>query len=91
MKVSTVIATIADSPKLNRAIEYSTIPSEAETSTMQMAMNIVEMRIIERGFSPGRKPAGERQPTSLSPSDQSDAVRPQGRFPPYGIRPPGKR
>jgi hypothetical protein len=41
-----VSATIADSEALMPAMEYSTRPSDAATSTMQMAMKIVEMRII---------------------------------------------
>ena len=45
-KVSAVRATIADSDPLMPATEYSTSPRDAATSTMQMAMKIVEMRII---------------------------------------------
>ncbi|WP_245321414.1 hypothetical protein [Bradyrhizobium sp. NAS96.2] len=41
-------ATIADSDPLMPATEYRTKPSEAATSTMQMAMKIVEMRIMSR-------------------------------------------
>src|SRR3954468_24856208 len=45
MKVSAVSATIADSDIEIAATEYSTSPSEAATSTMQMATKIVEIRI----------------------------------------------
>src|SRR5258708_25364285 len=45
MKVSAASATIADSMAEMPATEYSTRPSEAATSTMQMATKIVEMRI----------------------------------------------
>ncbi len=43
-----VSATIADSDPLMPATEYRTKPNEAATSTMQMAMKIVEMRIMSR-------------------------------------------
>ncbi len=46
MKVSAASATIADSVPLIPIIEYSASPSDAATSTMQMAMKIVEIRII---------------------------------------------
>ena len=39
---------MADSVPLMPAMEYRTRPSEAATSTMQMAMKIVEMRIMLR-------------------------------------------
>src|SRR3954447_24406966 len=45
MKVSAVSATIPDSDIESAATEYSTSPSEAATSTMQMATKIVEIRI----------------------------------------------
>src|SRR4051794_11193677 len=45
MKVSAFSATIPDSDIESAATEYSTSPSEAATSTMQMATKIVEIRI----------------------------------------------
>src|SRR4051794_30927316 len=45
MKVSAASATMADSDIEMPATEYSTSPSEAATSTMQIAMKIVEIRI----------------------------------------------
>ena len=52
--LATVSATIADSDPLIPATEYRTKPSEAATSTMQMAMKIVEMRIMSRAM-PSRR------------------------------------
>ena len=45
-------ATSADSEPEMPAIEYRIRPSDAATSTMQMAMNIVEIRIICRATLP---------------------------------------
>src|SRR3954452_15212812 len=45
MKVSAASATMADSDIENPASENSTSPSDAATSTMQIAMKIVEIRI----------------------------------------------
>ena len=43
---------MADSEPLMPATEYRISPSDAATSTMQMAMKIVEIRIIWRAHSP---------------------------------------
>ena len=51
-------ATIADSDPLIPATEYRTRPRDAATSTMQMAMKIVEMRIMLRAM-----PSGPNCPT----------------------------
>src|SRR6185312_14225074 len=51
-KVSAVSATIADSVPLIPATENRIRPSDAATSTMQMAMKIVEMRIMLRARLP---------------------------------------
>src|SRR6188474_3256762 len=53
MKVSAVSATIADSEPLMPSTEYRIRPSEAATSTMQMAMKTVEMRIMSRATPSG--------------------------------------
>jgi hypothetical protein len=50
-----VSATIADSNPLMPAAEYRSRPSDAATSTMQMAMKIVEMRIMLRNRLPKRR------------------------------------